>query len=881
MSGTSPWKLVAIPLPSDRMSPFDRSAARAPFSVRPVAPFDARHPAPSNPYEGTSADLGRRSRLLGIQSHRPHLVGSGWHSSASERRAFLGSVCGLPRHRARRVPTLSATRSRPDPFQPILDSSNSVLSLSVISATHTGFSTHAALAVGGKIVESYPSAQGAAKTISKFGEYGTKYALKALTSHQGSIVGFYALTPTHRLRMVLFPTIANVASEGDPPVTRLLGTSSNYPDMPRLVVVDPAVVDCVIMLVGADAVQPNAFPVGEKFTKSDQPIFADHIDDDAEYRLVSVRCCAPVLKGYSPASGGNQADTNFAELGLVPGSLAQWYAMHTENWIPEVHVTAMDNRTDLGVHFPKLKKNTDFRESNTFAFTSVDEDLEVALSDDVQLITDACEAVKAHNLREAASTRSEASASVPRNVTTSGASSPSADISGVGDDISTGDGLSSPSPPSSYNLARFKIALSFRQGGSIHPPVFTEAGQDIFACSSVKTMNQMFLDLLLDTEGTVEDSLSLLRLVDVNHLTLPMAALLAQGMFKSTVTTNLRDCVSKKAEGWTWLWLLPVHQTSASNAGSDRKLEEILGEDPRRMSRLDTSVVATARIRGLADCITLLVNTVYVIGQVVDTSKGTPFLFDAANEILVELTDSTFRRRFDEAISENPHLPYWLAANFERIACKSGGLRTKRASALRHAQNGNWSKISVKDIEPVERDLEKFIGSLCDFRDGGAIPDPPEMFRHTEEKKLLDAEARRKQESLLRELVGRKRGSPALGETPPKERKRQTTVRESQSKEGDIIFDGPLSQRMPLPIMKNKDEIPCAPYYRDGQICRHPDRCRYCHKPIDELSPESQKLWIAHVKSNSSLSFNPKRVEIAKSGLDHVKSEEVKTPPKK
>ena len=67
---------------------------------------------------------------------------------------------------------------------------------------------------------------------------------------------------------------------------------------------------------------------------------------------------------------------------------------------------------------------------------------------------------------------------------------------------------------------------------------------------------------------------------------------------------------------------------------------------------------------------------------------------------------------------------------------------------------------------------------------------------------------------------------------------------------------------MPLPTINDKKEWPCAPYYRVGLRCKHGAECRRAHIPIDDLSPESQKIWMDHVRATPTIHFNPKRVKI-------------------
>ncbi len=111
------------------------------------------------------------------------------------------------------------------------------------------------------------------------------------------------------------------------------------------------------------------------------------------------------------------------------------------------------------------------------------------------------------------------------------------------------------------------------------------------------------------------------------------------------------------------------------------------------------------------------------------------------------------------------------------------------------------------------------------------------------EKKALDAKKKADAAAAVATYNGTKRG--ALGDARPT--KRQTTHKEHADKRGDILFSGRDDQKMPLPTIPNRDEVPCAAHYREGHLCRKGDKCKYSHTRINNLSPESQKIWQQHV----------------------------------
>jgi len=138
---------------------------------------------------------------------------------------------------------------------------------------------------------------------------------------------------------------------------------------------------------------------------------------------------------------------------------------------------------------------------------------------------------------------------------------------------------------------------------------------------------------------------------------------------------------------------------------------------------------------------------------------------------------------------------------------------------------------------------------------------------NSDEKKALEAEESRKQKAMLQQLALSTKRPPM----PPREErdpKRANTAHEATSRNGDLIFLGDDKDRMPLPKITDPKERPCAAFYRQGHICKRGDRCKYSHVSIDKLSPATQKEWIAHVRSNDTISFNPKRVKSALASMN-------------
>ena len=63
---------------------------------------------------------------------------------------------------------------------------------------------------------------------------------------------------------------------------------------------------------------------------------------------------------------------------------------------------------------------------------------------------------------------------------------------------------------------------------------------------------------------------------------------------------------------------------------------------------------------------------------------------------------------------------------------------------------------------------------------------------------------------------------------------------------------------MTVPTITNQAETPCPAELRYGKSCTlHAlGKCLKCHKAINDLTPESQQEWKAHVLGTDDLFFN-------------------------
>jgi len=200
----------------------------------------------------------------------------------------------------------------------------------------------------------------------------------------------------------------------------------------------------------------------------------------------------------------------------------------------------------------------------------------------------------------------------------------------------------------------------------------------------------------------------------------------------------------------------------------------------------------------------------------------------------------------------------------------------KKPHNMRAVAKNQWSEVSCF-VKLTKQAAERKMALLDEFSEGGEIIKSCSLYENSDEKKDLVAaqarfETREAEKRLQAALKSRKPDRP----DPKTDRPGKVPKLEGdfQSKAGDILFSGPDDKRMPLPRITNKAEIPCAAHYRDGHSCKRGSSCTYSHAPIDKLTPETQKEWIAHVKSTETICFNPKRVKIAAASLKNMKQAE-------
>ena len=183
---------------------------------------------------------------------------------------------------------------------------------------------------------------------------------------------------------------------------------------------------------------------------------------------------------------------------------------------------------------------------------------------------------------------------------------------------------------------------------------------------------------------------------------------------------------------------------------------------------------------------------------------------------------------------------------------------------------GDWGAVT-RYLATMEKYLQRRLDEIREWGQAGDTPKPTSLWKTSDKcRAIAEAEKRRSEAAMqaqiqkAAELLSKKRRAreEESPRTPKQPRIAAANGVVTEDLAGDILFSGDSKERMVLPRITNPAEAPCAAYYRHGSRCRR-QGCRFCHTPIDELTPESQKEWLAHVKGQKELSFNPARVKFA------------------
>ena len=224
---------------------------------------------------------------------------------------------------------------------------------------------------------------------------------------------------------------------------------------------------------------------------------------------------------------------------------------------------------------------------------------------------------------------------------------------------------------------------------------------------------------------------------------------------------------------------------------------------------------------------------------------------------LLFVTSAEFRRQWE---LQGARHPYVLTAIFSAFLELSTTLTIALTSRnARAVTAGNWAGVSNVYADRFSRQMANLENKFEDYICGSLSFTITALWESSDQCKALQRSTKATTSALKREFGRTSGGLGASTDT-----KRAATVSELQQraegKGGDIVCTLPHGERMPLPGgMVIHGKKPCAPYYRDGHVCKN-SACRFAHVPINDCPPDVQKGWKAHVNTYACLTFNLARV---------------------
>lgn len=674
-----------------------------------------------------------------------------------------------------------------------------------------------------------------------------------------------------------------------------LGTASAHARHPDIRVVDA--VDAsklVLKLWDVDAVAGVKILGGkDTFTKADAEAKYARVvpylkgDDDTEY-VVHASPVSIIFEGKKDVPHGKDRESTRPMLEEHSLEAAVAHDAHVE-WSAEEQAALIAERDNMGTCFPRLSDGATIADSPYVSTTKVDDDLEEILHEAIEKlnaelgrIVEADDAARAGEERAAADAAS-ASMPVPRRLVTPGRSG-----SSIADDEDASHATATTVVTGARQAKAARILLAL---GCLHPdgstvsPTISEDGEQILEETNKTYQLQLYMDSLRQSEMRMsQGGTAVAAAVNLPPMAKACVGMFLNGSFETEPIKDFQTLPTRAA--FTILFLLSqggAARRAVSSADRDRLLQECVGEDTRKMSKLSTTFTAATDVDGLSGLQTFLANVMAFAsamcrcspeelkarGVAEGAKKLAPFIHNMAKEFHACVTTIEVRRRIAETEATDPHVVTSIAHWADVI-----GAGTFKAATLsqnvRGVVGGDWGAVT-EYLGTMQKYLQRRLDEIVEWGQGGDPIKPSSLWTTSGKcRAIVDAEKRRSdaatqaQIQKAAELLSRKRKTRE--EESPRVPKQPRTAGTSgviaEDLAGDILFSGDSKERMVLPRITNQDEAPCAAYYRHGSRCRRPG-CRFSHVPIDELTPESQKEWLAHVKGRKELSFNPARVKFA------------------
>ena len=329
--------------------------------------------------------------------------------------------------------------------------------------------------------------------------------------------------------------------------------------------------------------------------------------------------------------------------------------------------------------------------------------------------------------------------------------------------------------------------------------------------------------------------------------------------------TNLQTSASGAQANFSTALLLP-HGYDCKHAAAEiasttteRELQKLLGEDPTKMSRINTKVVVTSILRSERQIVTACANTSVLANTLVefdvedDDDANVPFLHATARKLGIVLT-SRECLEYSARYNCNSKLHYFAFGLLNRVHCIFFKILRDENSVLASKPrygNEKIDAISLNAFKLATSCLDKGLEALVEaFSDTKAI-EHNEMYTNS----VFNADAAK---DMIRDAK-RKRDEYAEG----KSKRQQKREKDAEDKKNRTANVGPLmcSTTKPITLPPAADwpkgeKVLCPAALRDrGKGCIRPG-CKKNHDKMKDWSKTMIKFMINFVNGQPDISWN-------------------------
>ena len=445
------------------------------------------------------------------------------------------------------------------------------------------------------------------------------------------------------------------------------------------------------------------------------------------------------------------------------------------------------------------------------------------------------------------------------------------------------------------------VATDADDNTTIELPIRSARGERIHKAGSITAQNAAFAEAIDDTMATLyaTDTHYLCRAADLHsgNFTDLQIALMAQGKLRKTPLLSLDEAAINKSS-WTTAYLIPVPLASETTIDADndeRIAEQVLGEEVVLLTKIKAVNKINRSMDSLGTVLCFLGNC-YCLPQIsFNVGSVKPIFSLCVEEVAHCLTDPNTRRWFERAcLREGGHHLPWAVFNIieqvsplvfdiflylvphttpHRITTPQVAIQLSnivKESHINALERGDLKLIAPALYRDCITTVRTFTHRMGAAAKGGERIVETALYLTSAKKRQLDQIKCMREKARLREVAGlitvpsrpsKDKGRATQGDAKADSNKRIKTGN-AASKVGDIkCYDSanPTNRirLMPLPHLTTGPQ-PCAPFYRDGSMCKHGDDCKFAHCPMVDLPEQSRKEWFDHVHKTPTLHFNMK-----------------------